>query len=106
MNKSSDGDPRNTLYCSFCGKSQHAVRKLIAGPTVFICNECVDACTEILRGESRLADEPKSSASSFHFSEARIVRLASDADFLAIEQNRPLQRLRVDDRSRAPREWR
>jgi predicted acylesterase/phospholipase RssA len=35
------GDSKNTLYCSFCGKSQHEVRKLIAGPTVFICDECV-----------------------------------------------------------------
>lgn len=38
-----------TLYCSFCAKSQHEVRKLIAGPTVFICNECVDLCNEIVR---------------------------------------------------------
>ena len=37
-----------TLYCSFCGKSQHEVRKLIAGPTVFICDECVDICTDIV----------------------------------------------------------
>ncbi len=35
-------DSKNTLYCSFCGKSQHEVRKLIAGPTVFICDECVE----------------------------------------------------------------
>ncbi|HCX14081.1 MAG TPA: ATP-dependent Clp protease ATP-binding subunit ClpX, partial [Rhodospirillaceae bacterium] len=42
MTKSSgSGDSKNTLYCSFCGKSQHEVRKLIAGPTVFICDECV-----------------------------------------------------------------
>ena len=38
------GDSKNTLYCSFCGKSQHEVRKLIAGPTVFICDECVELC--------------------------------------------------------------
>jgi len=43
----------NTLYCSFCGKSQHEVRKLIAGPTVFICNECVELCLDIIREESR-----------------------------------------------------
>lgn len=42
---------KGTLYCSFCGKSQHEVRKLIAGPTVFICDECVDLCTDILRRE-------------------------------------------------------
>ena len=39
MSKASTGDNKNTLYCSFCGKSQHEVRKLIAGPTVFICDE-------------------------------------------------------------------
>ena len=41
---SKSGDSKNTLYCSFCGKSQHEVRKLIAGPTVFICDECVELC--------------------------------------------------------------
>ena len=51
MSKSS-GDSKNTLYCSFCGKSQHEVRKLIAGPTVFICDECVDLCTDIIQEES------------------------------------------------------
>ena len=40
------------LYCSFCGKSQHEVRKLIAGPSVFVCDECVDLCNEIIREES------------------------------------------------------
>src|ERR1035438_5063817 len=39
------------LYCSFCGKSQHEVRKLIAGPSVFICDECVDLCNDIIREE-------------------------------------------------------
>ena len=42
MAKVIGGDPKNTLYCSFCGKSQHEVRKLIAGPTVYICDECVE----------------------------------------------------------------
>ena len=46
-------DPKNTLYCSFCGKSQHEVRKLIAGPTVFICDECVELCMDIIREENR-----------------------------------------------------
>ncbi|MGB8274538.1 MAG: ATP-dependent Clp protease ATP-binding subunit ClpX [Alphaproteobacteria bacterium] len=53
MNKSSGGDPKNTLYCSFCGKSQHEVRKLIAGPTVFICDECVELCMDIIREEHK-----------------------------------------------------
>ena len=46
-------DSKNTLYCSFCGKSQHEVRKLIAGPNVFICNECVELCTDIIREEDK-----------------------------------------------------
>jgi hypothetical protein len=44
--------PPKTLYCSFCGKSQHEVRKLIAGPTVFICDECVALCTDIVDGRA------------------------------------------------------
>jgi len=48
-----DGDNKNTLYCSFCGKSQHEVRKLIAGPNVFICNECVELCMDIIREEDK-----------------------------------------------------
>jgi ATP-dependent Clp protease ATP-binding subunit ClpX len=47
------GDGKNTLYCSFCGKSQHEVRKLIAGPTVFICDECVELCMDIIREETK-----------------------------------------------------
>ena len=56
MSKSSDKDKtdsKNTLYCSFCGKSQHEVRKLIAGPNVFICNECVELCMDIIREEDK-----------------------------------------------------
>ena len=54
MNKSTvDGESKNTLYCSFCGKSQHEVRKLIAGPTVFICDECVELCMDIIREENK-----------------------------------------------------
>ncbi len=53
MSKSGNGDSKNTLYCSFCGKSQHEVRKLIAGPTVFICDECVELCMDIIREETK-----------------------------------------------------
>jgi len=53
MSKTTDSDSKNTLYCSFCGKSQHEVRKLIAGPNVFICNECVELCTDIIREEDK-----------------------------------------------------
>ncbi len=47
-----DQDANTPLYCSFCGKSQHEVRKLIAGPTVFICDECVELCTDIVREDA------------------------------------------------------
>lgn len=54
MTKASDsGESKNTLYCSFCGKSQHEVRKLIAGPNVFICNECVELCMDIIQEEDK-----------------------------------------------------
>jgi ATP-dependent Clp protease ATP-binding subunit ClpX len=53
MTKLSGTDAKSTLYCSFCGKSQHEVRKLIAGPTVFICDECVDLCNDIIREETK-----------------------------------------------------
>ena len=53
MASNSGGESKNTLYCSFCGKSQHEVRKLIAGPTVFICDECVELCMDIIREETK-----------------------------------------------------
>ncbi len=52
MTRSNEPD-KNTLYCSFCGKSQHEVRKLIAGPTVFICDECVELCMDIIKEETK-----------------------------------------------------
>src|SRR4030066_1045946 len=53
MSKVSGSDSKNPLYCSFCGQSQHEVRKLIAGPTVFICDECVELCMDIIREENK-----------------------------------------------------
>ena len=53
MGGSNDKESKNTLYCSFCGKSQHEVRKSIAGPTVFICDECVELCMDIIREETK-----------------------------------------------------
>ncbi len=53
MTKLTGSDSKSTLYCSFCGKSQHEVRKLIAGPTVFICDECVELCNDIIREEAK-----------------------------------------------------
>jgi ATP-dependent Clp protease ATP-binding subunit ClpX len=48
---------KNTLFCSFCGKTQHEVKKLIARPTVFICGECVELCMKIVREEDHATDE-------------------------------------------------
>src|SRR6478672_10810145 len=56
------GDSTKILYCSFCGKSQHEVRKLIAGPSVFICDECVELCNDIIREE--LEEKAQSTRSS------------------------------------------
>lgn len=50
------------LYCSFCGKSQHEVKKLIAGPSVFICDECIDLCNEIIRDEAAATDKDATAA--------------------------------------------
>ena len=58
---SNDNKSKNTLYCSFCGKSQHEVKKLIAGPTVFICDECVELCNDIIQEENK---ETKAKSSS------------------------------------------
>jgi hypothetical protein len=54
--------PADTLYCSWCGKSQHEVKKLIAGPTVFICDECVDLCVRVLRGEVVVGEQGRGGA--------------------------------------------
>ena len=56
-----DSNNKNILYCSFCGKSQHEVRKLIAGPTVFICDECVELCMDIIKEENKVIASPKTS---------------------------------------------
>ena len=64
MTKLTGSDSKSTLYCSFCGKSQHEVRKLIAGPTVFICDECVEVCLTLLADYRALGlapPEPKRS---------------------------------------------
>ena len=52
-------ESKNTLYCSFCGKSQHEVKKLIAGPTVFICDECVELCMDIIKEENKASFNQK-----------------------------------------------
>lgn len=62
-NSKSKGD--KLLYCSFCGKSQHEVRKLIAGPSVFVCDECVQLCNEIIREESEELEDQDSKSSRY-----------------------------------------
>ena len=52
-----ENNDKKNLYCSFCGKSQHEVRKLIAGPSVFVCDECVELCNDIIR-EEELTNPP------------------------------------------------
>jgi ATP-dependent Clp protease ATP-binding subunit ClpX len=59
MSKADDGEDDKVLYCSFCGKSQHEVKKLIAGPSVFVCDECVDLCNDIMREEQKQTEEVK-----------------------------------------------
>ncbi|EKD92236.1 MAG: hypothetical protein ACD_29C00105G0003 [uncultured bacterium] len=56
------GNQNETLYCSFCGKSQHEVKKLIAGPSVFVCNECIVLCTDIIREEDAIVAQPEAKA--------------------------------------------
>ena len=63
---------KNILYCSFCGKSQHEVRKLIAGPTVFICDECVELCMDIIK-ELLFSSLMMSIQSSTHSSQIKTV---------------------------------
>jgi ATP-dependent Clp protease ATP-binding subunit ClpX len=78
-------DPKDTVYCSFCGKSQHEVRKLIAGPTVFICDECIELCLDIIREERRAAvlDWSKSAGDN-------VAMLVARAEYEA-PGNRPLK---------------
>ena len=64
MAKNSSSEGKATLYCSFCGKSQHDVRKLIAGPTVFICDECVELCMDIIKEEGKDSSNSRQSGVS------------------------------------------
>src|ERR1700693_5700187 len=59
MSKIAGNDTKHTLYCSFCGKSKHEVRKLISGPTVFICDECVALCKDIIHEEKSSLDKSR-----------------------------------------------
>ena len=67
MSKVGGSESKNTLYCSFCGKSQRELRKLIAGPTVHICNECVELCMDIIGEEDSRIQIPASSSIAIRF---------------------------------------
>ena len=83
------GESKNTLYCSFCGKSQHEVRKLIAGPSVFICDECVELCNDIIREEL----EEKAQSARSHLPKPR--EILEVLDQYVIGQNRAKRTLAV-----------
>src|SRR5687767_11410467 len=85
----STGDSNKILYCSFCGKSQHEVRKLIAGPSVFICDECVELCNDIIREEL----EEKAASARSHLPKPR--EIMDVLDQYVIGQNRAKKTLAV-----------
>jgi ATP-dependent Clp protease ATP-binding subunit ClpX len=93
-------DAKNTLYCSFCGKSQHEVRKLIAGPTVFICDECVELCTDIIQEEIGKAAEPEPEPDDAPFTVPVLDRAIGGAD----DDRRPISKSRVRVRSAVTQE--
>ena len=68
-----------TLYCSFCGKSQHEVKKLIAGPSVFICDECIDLCNEIIRDELPAEEDKDRKSTRLNSSHSQQSRMPSSA---------------------------
>ena len=87
--QSRSGDSNKILYCSFCGKSQHEVRKLIAGPSVFICDECVELCNDIIREEL----EEKAQSARSHLPKPR--EILEVLDQYVIGQNRAKRTLAV-----------
>src|SRR5688572_32568871 len=87
------GDGGQVLYCSFCGKSQHEVRKLIAGPSVFICDECVELCNDIIREEL----EEKAASARSHLPKPR--EIMDVLDQYVIGQMRAKKTLASDRKS-------
>jgi ATP-dependent Clp protease ATP-binding subunit ClpX len=77
------GDNKKVLYCSFCGKSQHEVRKLIAGPSVFVCDECVALCNDIIREEINDSEEQ---SHDFHLLKPSEIKKALDEYVIGQEQ--------------------
>lgn len=82
MSKESDGD--KILYCSFCGKSQNEVRKLIAGPSVYVCDECVDLCNDIIKEE--LANDGKDDSEEQALPKPKEIKAALDEYVIGQEQ--------------------
>jgi len=94
---------QKTLYCSFCGKSQHSVAQLIAGPSVFICNECIDLCVDIVAAETgqkrngSLSGEKKSAAGTKSQEPGPLPTLAI-ADVQSMSTARLLQWLKFQEK--------
>jgi len=86
-----DAGPEKNLYCSFCGKSQHEVKKLIAGPSVFICDECIDLCNDIVRDELPNTELGKAEADAL----PTPVELKGNLDNYVIGQERAKRALAV-----------
>ena len=77
------GEDGKLLYCSFCGKSQHEVRKLIAGPSVFICDECVELCNDIIREElDERSEQGEAKLPKPQKSKLRSMTMSSDSNAL------------------------
>jgi ATP-dependent Clp protease ATP-binding subunit ClpX len=74
------------LYCSFCGKSQHEVKKLIAGPSVFICDECIDLCNEIIRDEATASEKDAAAAARSDLPTPHEIRESLDQYVIGQEQ--------------------
>ena len=74
------------LYCSFCGKSQHEVKKLIAGPSVFICDECIDLCNEIIRDEAAASEKDATAATRSDLPTPHEIRESLDQYVIGQEQ--------------------
>ena len=91
-------DKDKTMYCSFCGKSQHEVKKLIAGPKVLICDECVELCTDIIRGEqkpggAKAGDGVPSPQEIFQFLEDYVIGQTQAKKVLAVAVHNHYKRL-------------
>jgi ATP-dependent Clp protease ATP-binding subunit ClpX len=99
---SSGNSEKSTLFCSFCGKSQHEVKKLIAGPTVFICDECVELCMDIIREEhksstTRASDGVPTPAEIFEFLDEYVIGQQSAKKVLSVAVHNHYKRLAHND---------